>query len=137
MMLEEQIKKFRITNKVGGFSVRKGSRSIIETLKYTNELLSDKENLVLIFPQGEIQSVYNQEIRLEKGIEKILKDNTGKIQVLFIANLVDYFSEEKPGLFIYFKELITPGSSLEEIEKEYNEFYSGCVAENISKSHSQ
>jgi len=137
MMLENQIKKFWITNQVGGYSVRKGSRSIIETLKYTNEILSDKENLVLIFPQGEIQSVYNGAIKFEKGIEKILKDNSGKIQVFLIANLVDYFSEEKPTLFIYFKELTTSEISLEAIEKEYNTFYSRCISENISKSENQ
>ena len=137
MMLEEQIKKFWITNQVGGYSVRKGSRSIIETLKYTNEILSDKGNLVLIFPQGQIQSLYNGTIKFEKGTERILKDNSGKIQVVLIANLVDYFSEEKPTLFIYYKELITSETSLEAIEKEYNTFYSCCISENISKSDNQ
>jgi 1-acyl-sn-glycerol-3-phosphate acyltransferase len=137
MMLEDQIKKFRITNQVGGYSVKKGSRSIIETLRYTNEILSDKGNLVLIFPQGDIQSVYNGIIRFEKGVEKILRDNSGKIQVFLIANLVDYFSKEKPTLFIYFKELTTSETSLDEIEKEYNTFYSFCISENISKSDIQ
>jgi 1-acyl-sn-glycerol-3-phosphate acyltransferase len=137
MMLEDQIKKFRITNQVGGYSVKKGSRSIIETLRYTNEILSDKGNLVLIFPQGDIQSVYNGIIRFEKGVEKILRDNSGKIQVFMIANLVDFFSEEKPTLFIYFKELTTSETSLDAIEKEYNTFYSCCISENISKSDNQ
>jgi hypothetical protein len=137
MMLEEQINKFRITNKVGGYSVRKGSRSVVETLKYTNEILSDKGNLVLIFPQGVIQSAYNREIKFERGIEKILKDNSGKIQVCFLASLVDYFSEEKPTLYIYLKELDTHEPSLEEIEKEYNAFYSDCISENIKKSENQ
>lgn len=137
MMLEDQIKNFRITNQVGGYSVKKGSRSIIETLKYTNEILSDKGNLVLIFPQGEIQSVYNRSIKFEKGIEKILKDNSGKIQIFLIANLFDYFSEEKPTLFINYRELTTLETSLEAIEKEYNTFYSSCVSENISKSENQ
>jgi 1-acyl-sn-glycerol-3-phosphate acyltransferase len=134
MMLEEQIEKFRITNQVGAYSVKKGSRSIIETLNYTSEILSDKDNFVLLFPQGEIQSVYNGVIRFEKGIERIIKDNLGKIQVFFIANLVDYFSEEKPTLFIYLKEFEKKESNLEAIAKEYNAFYSGCISENISKS---
>jgi 1-acyl-sn-glycerol-3-phosphate acyltransferase len=137
MMLEKQIKKFRITNMVGAYSVKKGSRSIIETLSYTNEILSDKGNFVLMFPQGEIQSVYNRVIRFEKGIERIIKDNLGKIQVIFLANLVDYFSEEKPTLFIYVKELETDEITLEAIEKEYNTFYSGCISQNISKSDNQ
>jgi 1-acyl-sn-glycerol-3-phosphate acyltransferase len=137
MMLENQIKKFRITNMVGAYSVKKRSRSIIETLDYTNEILSDKRNMVLMFPQGEIQSVYNGMIRFEKGIERIIKENQGKIQVLFLANLIDYFSEEKPTLFLYVKELETKEAALEAIEKEYNTFYSTCVSENISKSGNQ
>jgi 1-acyl-sn-glycerol-3-phosphate acyltransferase len=137
MMLEKQIKKFRITNMVGAYSVKKGSRSIIETLNYTGEILSDKRNLVLIFPQGEIQSVYNGVIRFEKGIERIIRENHGRIQVLFMANLIDYFSEEKPTLFIYLKELETELPTLDAIEKEYNTFYSDCISQNISKSSIQ
>jgi hypothetical protein len=137
MMLEDQIKKFWITNQVGGYSVRKGSRSIIETLKYTNELLSDNKNLVLMFPQGSIQSIYNVNIKFEKGIEKILKVNSGKVQLLFIANLVDYFSMEKPILYMYFKEFPAKEYSINEIEREYNTFYSGCISENIGKSEDQ
>jgi 1-acyl-sn-glycerol-3-phosphate acyltransferase len=134
MMLEEQIGKFPILNKVGGYSVRKRSRTIIETLNYTNELLSDKKNMVLLFPQGEIQSVYTQKIKFEKGLERILNDSAGRIQIIFLANLIDYFSEEKPTLFIYFMEYADPESSMEIVEKEYNSFYSGCIAENIDKS---
>jgi hypothetical protein len=137
MMLEEQIEKFPVLNRVGGYSIKKRSRTIIETLKYTNELLADKKNLVLIFPQGEIQSVYNQQIKFERGLEKILKDNSGKIQILFLANLIDYFSEEKPTLFIYFKEFADHGYSTDIIEKEYNSFYSGCISENMNKSDNQ
>ncbi len=137
MMLEEQIKKFRITNMVGAYSVKKGSRSIIETLNYTNEILTDNRNMVLMFPQGEIQSVYNTIIRFEKGIERLIKENQGKIQVVFIANLIDYFSQEKPTLFIYLKEPGMELITLDAIEKEYNIFYSDSVSQNISKSGDQ
>lgn len=137
MMLEEQIGKFPILNKVGGYSVRKRSRTIIETLNYTNELLSDKKNLVLLFPQGEIQSLYTRKIKFGKGLERILKDNAGKIQIIFLANLIDYFSKEKPTLYIYLKEYTEPESSMEITEKEYNSFYSACISENINKSDNQ
>lgn len=137
MMLEEQIGKFPLLNKVGGYSVKKRSRTIIETLNYTNELLSDKNNLVLLFPQGEIQSVYTPVIRFGKGLERILKDNSGKIQVLFLANLIDYFSEEKPTLYTYLLDYAGSGTSMEILEKEYNSFYSGCISVNINKSDNQ
>ena len=58
MMLEEQLKSHMFLNKTGGYSIKKGSRSIIETIDYTAQLLSDRKNLVLIFPQGEISSMH-------------------------------------------------------------------------------
>jgi 1-acyl-sn-glycerol-3-phosphate acyltransferase len=133
MMLEKQIKKFRVTNMVGAYSVRKGSRSIIETLNYTNEILSDKRNMVLMFPQGEIESLYQGDIRFEKGIEKIVRSNTGKIQILFITNLIDYFSDEKPTLYIYLKEYEAGNITHESMEEAYNTFYSESISRNICK----
>ncbi len=104
MMLEEQLKKNKICNYVGGYSVKKKSKSIIESLNYTVDLLSDNRNMVLIFPQGEIQSLYIPSIQFEQGIDHILKKAKGKVQVLFLVNRVDYFSNTKPSLFIYFQE---------------------------------
>ncbi len=75
-MLEEQLRKHMYLNKAGGFSVRKGSRSIVESLGYTAELLNDKNNLVLMFPQGRIESMHKQDFVFEKGIEYVLKKAT-------------------------------------------------------------
>jgi len=131
MMLEEQLKRFSFFINTGGYSVKKGSRSVIETLNYTLELLSDKKNMVLLFPQGKITSVYQKSIYFERGIERILKEVNGKVQIMFLANLVDYFSEEKPSLHIYLKEYVLSDFSAQKIEHEYNIFYSSSVSENI------
>jgi 1-acyl-sn-glycerol-3-phosphate acyltransferase len=134
MMLEEQLRKFSFFINTGGYSVRKGSRTIIESINYTIKLLSDRNNLVMLFPQGKINSIYNQTFRFERGIERILKEVNGKIQIIFVANLIDYFSNEKPSLFIYLKEYDNPDTNVGSIQDEYNIFYSKCVAENIEKS---
>jgi len=136
MMLEEQLKKNIFLNKAGGYSVRKGSRSIIETLGYTAELLSDKKNLVLMFPQGKIESMHNQKIKFEQGIEHVLKKTEGKVQVLFLVNLTDYFSNPKPGLYMYIREHTGPDNSTETLQSEFNGFYASCVSANLGKSKS-
>jgi 1-acyl-sn-glycerol-3-phosphate acyltransferase len=136
MMLEEQLKKHIFFNKTGGYSIRKGSRSILETLNYTAELLNDNRNLVLIFPQGKLESLHNQNIRFEKGIEHIIKKTEGNIQILFLVNLVEYFSDPRPGLISYFKEYDGSDFRTSTMENEYNRFYSACVAENILTSGS-
>lgn len=131
MMLEEQLRKHMFFNKAGGYSVRKGSRSLIDTLIYTASLLEDKSNLVLLFPQGEFSSLYEAEIRFEKGIEYILKKTSAKVQIIFMVNLIEYFSESKPGLFIYISEYQGQDFDAVSLEAEYNRFYKRCIAENM------
>jgi len=127
MMLEEQLQKFWFFNYTGGFSVNKKAKSVIDTLNYTGELLNDAKNMVLIFPQGEIQSMHLQTFQFEKGINHILKGKEEKIQILFMANLVDYFSTPKPIINIYIQDYEDLSLNPESIQNSYNEFYKRCV----------
>ena len=136
MMLEEQLRKNRFLNYTGGFSIKKRSKSIIESLNYAAGLLLDNKNLVLVFPQGEIQSLSNPSIHFDKGLEFILKKVTGKIHMVFLVSLVDYFSQQKPGLYMYFKEYHDNDRSTLNIEREYGIFYSHCRDKNIGMSKS-
>lgn len=131
MMLEEQLKKYMFFNKSGGYSIKKGSRSIVETLEYTVQLLTDKGNMVLLFPQGEIQSLYTRYIRFESGIGHIMKKVKNEIQIILLVSLVDYFSSPKPGLYLYVKEYTGSDFQTENLEKEYNHFYNYCISENL------
>jgi len=136
MMLEEQLRKNIFLNRAGGYSVKKGSRSIIESLDYTSELLGEKKNLVLMFPQGKIESVHNQMITFERGIEHVLKKVKGKVQILFLVNLIDYFSNQKPGLYMYLREYEGSDFTTETLQNEFNGFLAACIAENIGKRNS-
>lgn len=123
MMLEDQLKKHWYFRYTGGYSVKKRSRSIVESINYTTELLQNSQNMVFMFPQGEINSLYNNSMQFEKGIQRIVGQCPEDVQVLFVANLVDYFSNPKPTLFMYIKSY--SGKSLKEnsVESEYNNFY--------------
>jgi 1-acyl-sn-glycerol-3-phosphate acyltransferase len=134
MMLEDQLRKERILSLTGGFSIKKGSRSILESLKYAVELLSDNKNLVLLFPQGKFTSIYDQSFQFEKGLERIIKEVNGKAQIIFQANLIDYFSHKKPSLFIYLKECDKLNPDIGSIQDMYNAFYAECVVENSKKA---
>lgn len=136
MMSEEELRKHMFFNKTGGYSVRKGSRSVIETLDYTLELLHGKNNLVLVFPQGRIESVHNHTIHFEKGIEHILKKVTWNIQIIFLVNLVDYFSNPRPGLYMYYREYNQSDAADKNIQAEFNRFHSECIAETIKQADS-
>ena len=132
MMLEDQLEKRKFLLKCGGFSVNKSSKNLIETINYTIDLLKDNSNLVLIFPQGKIQTLYTQKFEFEKGIEHILKRNKSDVQIIFSANMIDYYSYEKPSLFIYLKKYDSLDYSVDSIESSYNSFFSECIAKHKS-----
>ena len=134
MMLAEQLRKFPYFNASGGFSVRKGTRSAIESINYTAELLSDKNNLVLLFPQGRIESSYKATFNFESGVGRILEKVKGPIQIIFMANLTDYFSDRKPGLFIYISEFNGSKMDTLSIQDAYNSFFKESIWAYIQKS---
>jgi 1-acyl-sn-glycerol-3-phosphate acyltransferase len=137
MMLEEEIKKGKVPNNVGGYSVKKGSRSIIESINYTAEILADKKNMVLLFPQGRIESSYISSIQFERGFDKILKKIGTQVQIFFLVNLVDYFSNMKPVVYMYFKEYSRLDINADNMQHDFNLFYSDCISDHLQKSDSK
>lgn len=129
MMLEEQLVKYKILNKGGAFSIRKQSRDMVHSLNYCIDLLQHPKNLVLIFPQGRIESIYTPEFRFEHGLDYLFKRIGNDFQFIFNINLTDYFSDRKPTLSIYVKPFLFPTGNclvVETIEKAFNEFYHTC-----------
>jgi 1-acyl-sn-glycerol-3-phosphate acyltransferase len=133
MMLEEQLDKNSFFKLTGGYPVRKGTKNIIDSLNYTRELLSVKGNLVMIFPQGELSSMYREKFVFERGIERILAGITDEIHIVFMAALPDYFSKARPSLYLYYKEYAGIGVSAEVLEEAYNAFYLECRNTNINR----
>ena len=123
MMLEEQLKKHWYFQYTGGYSVRKKSRSVMESIEYTRMLLNTKENMVLLFPQGKIHSLYDSQVVFEQGIERILSGVPSDTQVLLVANLVDYLADVRPNLFVYIQPCTVADFSNSPIETAYNRFY--------------
>ncbi len=133
IMSEKQLEKNRFFNKAGGIPVKRGSRSIIATLDYASRVLKDKENLLLVFPQGMIRSLYDRDIKFEKGIEYIIRTAGDEIQIIFLVCLPDYLSNPRPVLNAYLKEYCSNRSSLADIEKEFRIFYSNSLSASIER----
>jgi len=131
MMLEEQLQNRMFLNKAGAFSIKKGDRSLVESLNYAGDLLSDSQNLVLMFPQGEIQTKYTRKFEFEKGVETILKRSQGRPQVILSAALIDYFSWKQPRLDVYLKKFnYDTIPSTPELQDAYNSFFEEAVQKN-------
>ena len=126
MMLEEQLSKRKPLSKVGAYSINPGSRSVIDSINYTAQLLENGQNCVVLYPQGKINSMYQCQIGFEKGIEKILAKSPS-VQVLFYVALVDYFSEPKPLLTFYLKEIDYQKYTSEALNVLFQQFYDECI----------
>ena len=128
MMLEKQMRKDSVLRKIGASSIEKGSRSILDSLKYLVEVIQNPENLFLFFPEGKIKSIYTEEFKFEKGaINYILKKATCDFQFVFNVNLIDYSSFKRPEVSVYYKtHKINSNTTATEIEKDYNDFVKEC-----------
>lgn len=103
MMLEQQLQKFWYFNYAGGYSILKHSKSMLESIRYSAELLNNPAHAVLIFPQGELSSIYDSRIVFQKGVSKLLNLIENEVHIVFVANFVDYFAHPKPSLYIHFQ----------------------------------
>ncbi len=131
MMLEEQLEDRQFLNKAGAFSIKRGSRSVVESLQYASELLHDNENMVALFPQGTIASMHRRPVRFEKGVERIIAGASDKLLILFYVALPDWYSEKKPGLTVRVIEYAARERSVADLEETYNMFLDECIARQI------
>jgi len=122
MMLEPELRKRWLFSYSGGFSVAHGSRSSIESLNYSADLLQNSNNLVLLFPQGKMHSIYNDNLKFERGVEYILKKSEAKPAIVFLATLVDFFENPKPVVYFYIDEYKGENTDVKSIETAYNGF---------------
>ena len=130
MMLEKELEKRMFMRQGGAFSIQPGSRTIIQTIKYAVELLGQKGNMVLIYPQGSIRSQYETEINFQPGIMKILQLMKSEIHIIFFASFVEYGSHPKPTLFFELKKLRK--EDILDVNESYSVFYQQARAKHIA-----
>lgn len=126
MMDETELKKRWLFNYSGGFSIAP-DRSLFDTLDYTRELLTDSDNMVLIYPQGKLYSSHTTDVKFKRGVEKIRLSGDSKTKVYFLVQLTDYFQFKKPSLFFYLEEANTESITRGKYESAYNIFYTQCL----------
>ena len=131
MMLEEQLETRLFLNKAGAFSIKRGSRTVVDTLKYTSGLLHDSGNMVVVYPQGIITSIHRHPVKFERGTERIIAGASDRLMILFYVALPDWFSEKKPGLTVRVVEYAATDKSAEALEEAYNRFLNECISKQL------
>jgi hypothetical protein len=108
-------------------------------MKYARNILAtgikDESPLLLMFPQGEIRSLYTRPLHFEKGINYLTKGLEGKINILMTVVLVDYFSNQKPSLH-YYLELFPfdKPPDVINLESSYNDFLNRSIKTQIESA---
>jgi len=107
LMLEEQLKRYWFFKKLGCYSIDlNDSRKMIVSLKYTMDLLLKPNNLVTIYPQGEIQAYDEKNIVLKEGLDFIAKKSAVDFHILPIAFKIHYANERLPIVYARFGKLL-------------------------------
>ncbi len=105
MMLEDQLKKYWFFNKLGAYSINQNNpKSVFKSLNYSIELLNDNSNLIVIYPQGEIQPQEEKQIKFNKGVNYICEKSNIEFQILPIGFRIFYSSKKLPFVLYRFGE---------------------------------
>jgi 1-acyl-sn-glycerol-3-phosphate acyltransferase len=132
MMLEEQLKINMILNRIGAYSIDPGNlKDIKESLSYTRELLLNKKNLVIFYPEGILKPFDINPNTLEKGLLKISGNGSGSFAVITLAFKISFYNERRPEIYVYFGPIINSS----DIKNNYD-FYERSFIDNIKSVHS-
>jgi 1-acyl-sn-glycerol-3-phosphate acyltransferase len=99
MSVKKQMEKKWWLKYAGSFSVEPGKRSVNESLSYAAKLLSEPGNLLIFYPQGELESMYVRHIDFKEGLYEIISRTKGDCQLIWSSVLTEYFEGFKPSVY--------------------------------------
>lgn len=134
MMLEDQLERFYFFQYLGAFSIKQNSpKKIVETLNYSKRLLNNDNNLVNIYPEGDMSYSFENKVLYKKGILKILNDLTSDINIVQIAIKSLHLHEEKPEVFFKMQLVDHNYLNIEYLENSMN-ILLATIDQNINNS---
>ncbi len=96
MSLKRQMQKNPWLRLIGSFSVDPGKLSIQESFSHAANLLNQPGNLLLFYPQGNLESLHVREIYFEDGLNQIVPQIIGPCQIIWSSNIIEYFEGVRP-----------------------------------------
>lgn len=110
MMLENQLEKYWFFKKVGAYSINQSNpKEIIKTADYTQKIIR-KENVVVIYPQGKIESFDIEDINIKNGLNLFTKNVNNNFYVVPVAFKIQYYEEKYPSIIVRFGDTIDKNS---------------------------
>src|ERR1041385_3314501 len=136
MMQEDHLQKRMFFNRVGGFSINRKSKAVVESLQYAAKLLDNPDNLVAVFPQGALESNHIDEINIERGIDYIVKKKKGDCQIIYYSAFVEYFESLKPSVYFRFLDCGTARDfDFDKVKAVINAHHKKAIKEQANAEH--
>jgi 1-acyl-sn-glycerol-3-phosphate acyltransferase len=133
MVLEDTAKKVKFLKYLGAFGIQKSAKSLVQSLEFAGQLLDHPDNLVLIFPQGELHSSHVSSVNFEKGLNRVILSSKKQFQYVFASIFVDYFNHRKPSVNIYLQNWeALEYTSFQLLKSEYNKHYESALQQQTS-----
>jgi len=126
MSLKKQMQKHKWLKYLGAFSIAPGSPSMEESLNYAAEILSKPGNLLLYYPQGNLESAHIRYIEFKDGLSLIVPKIEGNCQLIWCSIIMEYFESTKPSVYY---NMLDCGTN--------NDFDFDVIKEKVNKHHLQ
>lgn len=132
MSLKKQMEKNKWLRYIGSFSVDPGKKSIQESFDYAAEILSTPGNLLLFYPQGDLESCYIRYIRFEDGLNQIIPNIKGDCQLIWCSNIIEYFESLSPTIISTSLDCGTNHEyNFEALKLKVNQFHLQSIQDNV------
>lgn len=116
----------------GSFSVSPGKISAGESVAFAAELLSTPGNVLVLYPQANLESCHVREIEMKDGINAIIPQIKGDCQIIWSSNLVEYFESLKPSMNFHMLDCGTNHDfDFEKLSKKINVFHKQSIQKQI------
>ena len=101
MSLKKQMQRNPWLKYFGCFSIAPGTSSVNKSLAYAAELLSTPGNFLIMYPQGNLESIHVRDIVMKEGINHIVPQIKGDCQLIWSSNLIEYFESLRPSVYFH------------------------------------
>ncbi|RYF84583.1 MAG: glycerol acyltransferase [Chitinophagaceae bacterium] len=132
MSLKKQMEKNWWLNYIGSFSVEPRKVSMIESFEYAAEMLSEPGNLLLFYPQANLETSHIRHIHFEHGLHEIVTRIEGNCQLIWSSNIIDYFESLKPSVHF---DMLDCGTNkdfnLEALKEKVNKHHLKAMMKNV------
>ncbi len=131
MMLEDQLKKYWFFKYLGAFSIDLEKKiSIKESIQYSQKLLNDVGNALVIYPQGKYEPYDKNPLEVKEGIKLIVNNNPTTL-IYPLAFKIEFSEEQKPFIAFRIAAPITSKKVIEDFDG-----YINCFTENLEQLNS-